>query len=90
MEMLLGFDAQAVGTNRDEVKNGALVRLIRWMDDDDLAYRVLASYNFDEITGTRVFGSYRPEQNDAQRKRSLNHHWQRLERGELLPKTIKP
>lgn len=89
MEMLLGFDAEAIGTNREEVKNGALVRIIRWMDDDDLAYRVLASYNFDEITGTRVFGSYRPEQNEAQRKRALNHHWQRLERGELLPKGMK-
>lgn len=89
MEMLLGFDSEAIGTNRDEVKNGALVRIIRWMNDDDLAYRVLASYNFDEITGTRVFGSYRPEQNESQRKRSLNHHWQRLERGELLPKGMK-
>lgn len=89
MEMLLGFDAEAIGKTRDEVKNGALVRIIRWMADDDLAYRVLASYNFDDITGTRVFGSYRPEQNDAQRKRSLNHHWQRLEKGELLPKGMK-
>ncbi|MBA4104198.1 MAG: hypothetical protein C0485_00440 [Pirellula sp.] len=83
MEMLFGFDAAAVGTTRDEVKNGALVRIIRWMDDDDLTYRVLASYNWDEITGKRLFGNYRPEQNDSQRERALRHHWDRLEKGEL-------
>jgi len=83
MEMLFGFDAAAVGTTPDEVKNGALVRIIRWMDDDDLTYRVLASYNWDEITGKRLFGNYRPEQNDAQRKRALRHHWERLEQGQL-------
>ncbi|QDT76100.1 hypothetical protein [Lacipirellula limnantheis] len=84
MELLLGFDAATIGATRDEVKNGALVRIIRWMDDDDLTYRVLASYNWDEITGKRLFGNYRPEQNDAQRKRALRHHWDRLEKGELL------
>lgn len=83
MEMLYGFDADAVGKTPEEVKNGALVRIIRWMDDDDLTYRVLASYNWDEITGRRLFGNYRPEQNDAQRKRNLRHHWDRLEEGEL-------
>ena len=89
MEMVFGFDAAAVGTTPDEVKNGALVRIIRWMDDDDLTYRVLASYNWDEITGTRLFGNYRPEQNDAQRKRALRHHWERLEKGELGAKPKK-
>lgn len=84
MEMLFGFDAQAVGKTRDEVKNGALVRIIRWMDDDDLTYRVLASYNWDEITGKRNLGNYRPEQNDSQRDRALRHHWERLEKGELV------
>jgi hypothetical protein len=89
MEMLFGFDSAAVGTTKEEVKNGALVRIIRWMDDDDLTYRVLASHNWDEITGKRLFGNYRPEQNDAQRDRSLRHHWDRLERGELVVKEAK-
>ena len=74
MEMVYGFDAEAVGQTPEEVKNGALVRIIRWMDDDDLTYRVLASYNF---------GNYRPEQNESQRDRALRHHWERLEKGEL-------
>ena len=90
MEMLFGFDAAAVCTTPDEVKNGALVRIIRWMDDDDLTYRVLASYNWDEITGKRLFGNYRPEQNDTQRKRALRHHWDRLEKGELVVEPKKP
>jgi len=90
MEMLFGFDAAAVGETPDEVKNGALVRIIRWMNDDDLTYRVLASSNWDEITGKRLFGNYRPEQNDAQRKRALRHHWDRLEKGELVVEPKQP
>ncbi|BBO36449.1 hypothetical protein [Lacipirellula parvula] len=83
MEMLSGFDADAVGKTREEVKNGVLNRIVRWMDDDDLTYRVLASYNWDEITGKRLFGNYRPEQTASQRKRALRHHIERLEKGEL-------
>ena len=89
MEMLLGFDSAAVGKTPEEVKSGALVRIIGWMDDDDLTYRVLASYNWDEITGKRLFGNYRPEQNDTQRKRALRHHWDRLEKGELTTEPKK-
>jgi hypothetical protein len=85
-EMVLGFDNVAVGTTRDEVKEGALVRIIRWMDDDDLMHRVLASYNVNEITGTNNLGGYRPEHTAAQRKRDLRHYWERLESGELMPK----
>lgn len=90
MEMLLGFDRVAVGTTRDEVKQGALVRILRWMNDDDLMHRVLASYDMNEITGTGNgtlnLGGYRPEHSADQRKRELRHYDQRLEAGELMPK----
>jgi hypothetical protein len=90
MEMLLGFDRAAVGTSRKEVQEGALVRLLRWMDDDDLTYRVLAWHNANEILGTRDVGGYKPEQSAAQRKRMLSRLWERLERGELMPPEVKP
>jgi hypothetical protein len=89
MEMLLGFDRVAVGTTRQEVQNGALVRLLRWMADDDLTVRVLAWHNVNEILGTRDVGGYKPEQSEPQRKRMLNRLWERLERGELMPPEAK-
>ena len=86
MEMLLGFDAAAVGVTREEVQQGVLVRLIRWMNDEDLTYRILSSYVVNEILGTNYLGGYRPQHTAAQRKRELRHYWDRLERGELMPK----
>jgi hypothetical protein len=85
MEMLLGFDRTAVGTTRQEVQNGVLLRLLRWMEHEDLIYRVLASYNANEILGTRDLGGYKPEQSLSQRERMLRRVWERFERGELLP-----
>jgi hypothetical protein len=90
MEMLLGFDRAAVGTTREEVQQGALVRLFRWMDDDDLTHRILASHNVNEILGRRDLEGYKPEHTAAQRKRSLARMWERLERGELTPPEVKP
>ena len=85
-QMLVGYSAADVGTTRDEVKNGILVRLINWLNDDDLAYRVLASHNINEITGTNYLGGYRPEHAAAARQREMRYYWDRLERGELMPK----
>jgi hypothetical protein len=89
MEMLLGFDRAAVGTNRDEVKAGAMVRLLRWMEHDDLIYRVLASHNVNEILGRQELGGYKPEQSASQRERMLARVWERFERGELVPPDLK-
>ncbi|HEX6962660.1 MAG TPA: hypothetical protein VF175_12385, partial [Lacipirellula sp.] len=85
MEMLLGFDRAAVGTTRQEVLNGVMLRLLQWMEHDDLIYRVLASYNANEILGTRDLGGYEPQQSKSQRDRMLRRVWERFERGELLP-----
>jgi hypothetical protein len=89
MEMLLGFDRTAIGTTRQEVQQGALVRLLRWMDNEDLVYRVLASHNVNEILGRTEAAGYRPEQSASQRKRMLNRVWERFERGELLPPDVQ-
>jgi hypothetical protein len=90
MEMLLGFDRVAVGATRQEVQNGALLRLLRWMKNEDLVYRVLASNDVNEILGTRDLGGYKPEQSASQRERMLNRVWERFERGELMPVGVEP
>lgn len=86
MEMLIGFDAKAVGTTRAEVQNGALVRLVRWLESDDLTHRVLALHNINEITGTVSLGGFKPEHSAEQRRREIQYYWTRLEKGELMPK----
>ncbi len=85
-EMLLGFDSEDVGTTKEEVQDGALVRLINWLDDEDLSYRVLASYNINEITGTTSLGGYRPEHVASKRKGEIRFYWDRLEKGDLTPR----
>lgn len=85
MEMLLGFDQAAIGTTRGEVQNGVLLRLLRWMEHDDLVYRVLAQYNVNQITGTNL-GGYRPEQTAQQRERAMRFYWQAMESGDLIRK----
>jgi hypothetical protein len=85
-EMLLGYSAADVGTTKDEVKQGVLVRLIDWLNNEQLAYRVLASYNLNEITGTSYLGGYRPEHAQRQREREMRFYWDRLEKGELMPR----
>jgi hypothetical protein len=86
VEMLLGFDSEDVGTTREEVQNGELVRLIDRLDDEDLAYRVLASHNINEITGTVSLGGYRPEHIASKRKGEIRYYWDRLEKGDLMPR----
>jgi len=85
MQMVRGYGQQAIGTSREEVKEGVLVKLIRWLDDDNLDYRVLAIYNLNEITPTRNLASYRPGLNSTQRQRAIRVYWDRLESNELLP-----
>ncbi|MEM9660179.1 MAG: hypothetical protein AAF961_17580, partial [Planctomycetota bacterium] len=52
MQMVLGYRSAEIGETPEEWRNGALLRLVRWMDSDQLDYRVLAFHNVNEITGT--------------------------------------
>ncbi len=84
MQMVRGYNAQSIGTTPEEVRNGAMSQLIRWLDSDSLDYRVLAYHNLHEITGKSI-GGYRPTYNSSQRQRALRIWQKRLESGELLP-----
>jgi hypothetical protein len=90
VELLLGYNPEMVGTTRQEVQDGTLMRLIGWLDNDDLTYRVLAAHNVNEITGTMGLGGYRPEHTAEQRRRELKFYWDRLESGELKPTEWTP
>jgi len=53
-EMLCGYSPQQVGATPVERRNGALARLIGWLESDNLDYRVLAVENLFDITGKRL------------------------------------
>lgn len=85
MEMVQGFSPEEVGQTREELQQGALVKLLGWLDSDSLDYRVLAIYNLNEITGTSYLAGYRPDLDSTQRRRALRKLWDRFEANELLP-----
>ena len=41
-EMLCGYNAEQIGHTPDQMKTGAVAKLIDWLEDDSLDYRVLA------------------------------------------------
>jgi hypothetical protein len=85
-KMVVGFSPEEIGRTRDQVQERSMVRLINWLDDEDLTYRVLANYNINEITGTKDLGGYRPEHSASQRQREIQIYLRRFEAGDLMPR----
>jgi hypothetical protein len=82
-EMLCGYNEEQIGRTSDQVKNGALVRLIDWLEQDSLDYRVLAWHGLYEITGKRLMPD--PAANLRERARNIRQWRARLKEGDLLP-----
>jgi hypothetical protein len=53
-EMLCGYSPAQVGATKLERQNGPLARLITWLENDGLDYRVLAVENLFDTTGKRL------------------------------------
>jgi hypothetical protein len=85
-KMVVGFSPEEIGRTKDQVQEGSMVRLINWLDDEDLTYRVLANFNINEITGTKDLGGYRPEHTASQRQREIQIYLRRFEAGDLMPR----
>ena len=83
MEMVVGYSPEQIGETREEVRNGALNKLIKWLDHDSLDYRVLAISNIQEITGKSK--GYRPDQSSKRRKIDLRKIYDEFESNELRP-----
>jgi hypothetical protein len=82
-EMLCGYSAEQIGTTPDQVKSGALARLIDWLEKDSLDYRVLAVNDLWEITGKQLMPN--PAASLNTRKINVRNWRNRLEGGELVP-----
>jgi len=82
-EMLCGYNADQIGRTPEEVRSGALSRLIDWLENDSLDYRVLAVNDLWEATGKRLMPD--PAANLKERTQNVRRWRSRLEAGELQP-----
>lgn len=80
-EMLCGYNSDQVGHTPDQMKTGALAKLINWLEEDSLDYRVLAVHDLKELTGKALMGN--PAASLAERKISIRVWRARLESGQL-------
>ena len=89
-EMLCSYTPDQVGRTAEEMKNGSVVKLINWLEDDSLDYRVLAAQDLWEITGKRLMPN--PAASLAERKQNVRVWRSRLESGQLLKpgSAVKP
>ncbi|MEX2309437.1 MAG: hypothetical protein WD738_17690 [Pirellulales bacterium] len=82
-EMLCGYNADQVGRTPEQWKAGVLARLIDWLEEDSLDYRVLAVHDLAEITGKRLMSN--PAGSSAERAQNVRSWRRRLQSGELRP-----
>jgi hypothetical protein len=82
-EMLCGYNAEQIGQTPDDLKTGAIAKLINWLEDDSLDYRVLAVQGLSEITGKTLMPN--PAASLNQRAQNVRRWRARLEAGELTP-----
>ncbi len=81
-QMLCGFGPEQIGTPA-EFQNGLGTRLVDWMENDSLDYRVLAVQDMADVTGMRLMSN--PAGTPAERARGIRLWRQRLKDGEAPP-----
>jgi hypothetical protein len=84
-EMLCGYNTEQIGRTPEQRKTGALARLIDWLENDSLDYRVLAVHDLAEITGKRLMSN--PAAGSVERTQNVRRWRARLEADELRPLT---
>jgi hypothetical protein len=82
--MVRGFTPEQIGMTREELKQGVVVNLLRWLESESLDYRVLAIYNLDEIKGTTNLKDYRPDGIPRTRNIAVTKIRQMIEDNEFL------
>jgi hypothetical protein len=82
-EMLCGYSSDQVGHTADQVVSGAIPRLIDWLENESLDYRVLAVEDLRQITGKQLMTN--PAGAAATRAQAVKKWRDRLKAGELVP-----
>lgn len=84
-EMLCSYSPEQIGQTPEQIKTGPIAKLINWLEDDSLDYRVLASRDLAEITGKQFMQN--PAAKLPERTQNVKRWRARLEAGELKPST---
>ncbi|MEZ6069183.1 MAG: hypothetical protein R3C10_02695 [Pirellulales bacterium] len=71
------------GYTKDQLTGGRAAELVGYLDNDELAFRVLSYLNLEEITGKG--GGYQPQHNALRRRRAVSSWRERYENGEIIP-----
>jgi hypothetical protein len=80
-EMLCGYSPEQIGRTPEQVAAGPIPRLIDWLEEDSLDYRVLAVQDLWEVRKKRFLTN--PAGSSAERARGVRVWRDRLKSGEL-------
>jgi hypothetical protein len=72
------------GYSLDQLQAGSAALLVKYLDHDELDFRVLSFWNLNHITGAQHY--YRPEYSAAKRQQYVAKWKQKLDSGQLIPK----
>lgn len=86
-EMLCGYNADAIGHTPEQIKSGAIARLIDRLEDNSLDYRVLAVQDLADITGKRLMSN--PAATQAERTLAIRKWRARLDAGDVKAPTAQ-
>ena len=73
------------GYSIDQLQAGAAAQLVKYLDSEDLDFRVLSFWNLSRIAGATHY--YRPEFTAVKRATPVRAWKQKLESGQLIPKS---
>jgi hypothetical protein len=77
--MLWGYSRE------DLIAGGQARKLVEYLDHDELDFRVLSFANLQQITGLGM--NYRPEDNQLQRKQSVQRWAKKADKDQIVPRT---
>jgi hypothetical protein len=75
------------GYSIEQLQAGAAAQLVKYLDSEDLDFRVLSFWNLSRITGATHY--YRPEFTGARRAVPYRAWEQKLKSGQLIPKSAE-
>ena len=81
-EMIRGYTRAQLGSTPQALQTGVLQKLIGWLENDRLEYRVLAFHNLRQLTGKSLL--FQPSGSPTARERSIRTWRERLEDNELI------
>lgn len=75
------------GYTPEQLDSGEASRLVGFLEHDRLAYRAVAHWNLEQITGMSLH--YEPAESPLSNRASIRRWYEKLRLGQLVPKTLR-